>query len=624
MKFAEKYEILEMVTSGRVSTFLARERASQEPVVVYTFECAGAGPGDLNTASIIARFSSLAPSPPGIIVKAGFDEASSSAFITTKMPDSAALKEWVRAYHAFAARPAVSSPPAPPAARLISGRASDETAELSADDLRAFLAQSNLAQAKPAQSRPAQGQQPKAEEVSSGTAAFSIGGPSAAAPESGSEFTRLFREVNAFQPMRSGDATAAPKPGNATDAGFGQRLGGARLGAEESSPVPPVTPPRSESSPGAFTREFLGISGQAEVSPNPASTTAPPQKEPGAFTKEFLAASSPGTQTPTGRVRETPPSAPAGSTSAFGDFFGPPATKSGTSASSVEGPADGGKGGTGEFTKFFRDPFESPGAPQQSTGIPDLASAAPPKQQEGDFTRVFGPGSLGPEANSSPLPPLEPSPEPEPQGTYTQIFTEHKSGKASQLGASTLGTNPDFRPTFQQPEVVPPSPVGPLRGTVSSTPISPPTDPFFSPTPPVTPVAEPNFNRAPPSTTNVFRPGGEAPPIEDVPSGPSEFTVFLNRSQLKSMLPPEAAASSGNPAGTFAPPPVPQLNPFAPLPLPKPPAIAAPAFPAAPAVPRPPAPPVAPKPGSFWPLITGLTILLAIGVLLVMYFVLKH
>src|SRR5579863_6814393 len=67
MKFADKYEILEMVTSGRVSTFLARERASQEAVVVYTFECAGTGAGELSTASIISRFCALAPNPPGII-----------------------------------------------------------------------------------------------------------------------------------------------------------------------------------------------------------------------------------------------------------------------------------------------------------------------------------------------------------------------------------------------------------------------------------------------------------------------------------------------------------------------------------------------------------------------------
>jgi hypothetical protein len=47
----------------------------------------------------------------------------------------------------------------------------------------------------------------------------------------------------------------------------------------------------------------------------------------------------------------------------------------------------------------------------------------------------------------------------------------------------------------------------------------------------------------------------------------------------------------------------------------------APAIPAAPPVPAPAAPP---KASGFWPLIVVLTVLLAIGAMLVMYFVLKH
>src|SRR5438270_1785305 len=124
MNFGDRYEITEMVTTGRVSTFVARDRNSEEPVVVYTFECPGAGIGDLSTASIIARFAALAPSPPGIIVKAGFDQATSSAFITTKMPERTQLNDWVRGYQAFGKGPA-PIPVEVPAARRI-----DETAEL--------------------------------------------------------------------------------------------------------------------------------------------------------------------------------------------------------------------------------------------------------------------------------------------------------------------------------------------------------------------------------------------------------------------------------------------------------------------------------------------------------------
>jgi hypothetical protein len=47
-------------------------------------------------------------------------------------------------------------------------------------------------------------------------------------------------------------------------------------------------------------------------------------------------------------------------------------------------------------------------------------------------------------------------------------------------------------------------------------------------------------------------------------------------------------------------------------------------MPAAPAFPAAPAPAAPPKAAGFWPLIVVLTVLLAIGAMLVMYFVLKH
>jgi hypothetical protein len=67
------------------------------------------------------------------------------------------------------------------------------------------------------------------------------------------------------------------------------------------------------------------------------------------------------------------------------------------------------------------------------------------------------------------------------------------------------------------------------------------------------------------------------------------------------------------------PPPVPPKPAFAALAAPKPPA--APKLPAAPKVPKvgAPEPPV-----SYWPLILILTVLFFVGVLLVLYFVLKH
>ena len=104
-------------------------------------------------------------------------------------------------------------------------------------------------------------------------------------------------------------------------------------------------------------------------------------------------------------------------------------------------------------------------------------------------------------------------------------------------------------------------------------------------------------------------------PGEEPTRRPSEFTMFLNRDQLRALLPTEPAggaapAAGGGPAPAFAAPAPPAVKvPAVAIPAAKPPAIAAPG--AAPA-------------GSILPLITVLVVLVAIGALLVMYFVMKH
>ena len=626
MKFAERYEIQEMVTSGRVSTFLARDRNSQEPVVVYTFEVAGSSAAELSTASIISRFSSLAPSPPGVIVKAGFDQASSSAFLTTKMPEQAALQQWVAAYHSFGKTAPVTPPPMQ---QPVSASPSDATAELSAADLRAYLAQSNAQ--KPAQRTPPPAAPVKPESSGGITDIFGLDTPATGAQsQSSGEFTRLFRELNAFEPVRNTKAPAAPKPTTVTDATLGQRLGGSPLGQPEPTPTPPPAVPAGPESPGAFTREFLGLPGTpAEPAPSSTAVDKPVAKEPGSFTREFLAASSPTPGTATGKVPPSPPVPPAtaGKPSIFGSEFGSLPSKPTAPPSFEAQPPQ--KESTGEFTRFFQDPFEHPGTQQNVPAIPDLATVEPPKQQAGDFTRMFG--KIG--AEPEPLPATEPEPAGTGAGSFTEMFEAGAPGQGSRLGMSTIGTNPNFQQPFPEPVKTPPP--APPRASV---PVAPPSP--ASPTPaldellstPSARVPESNatfMNRPASNSTNIFSPGFDAPPVDDMPKGPSEFTMFVNRSQLNAMMRPTPEAPPPPPGGqAAAPPPIP--NPFmAPPPpprMPAPPVMAAPPMPAMPPVPRPPAPaPIpAPKASSMWPLITGLTILFAIGVILVMYFALKH
>ena len=643
MKFSDKYEILEMVTSGRVSTFLARERTTQEGVVVYTFECAGAGARDLSTASIIARFCALAPNPPGMIVKAGFDEPSAAAFITTKMPDSAALTAWVQAYHAFAPQGSTSPAPAKPVASPASAPVSDATIELSAFEVNSVMARGGPPKQTPVPDLHG--------DLGGGTSPFSLGGPAAEPEKSAGEFTRLFQEVNAFQPVKRSGPPAPPKPVNASDAIFGERLGGSPLGgppAPPARPTPPITPTPAEPAPGSFTREFLGISSERAELAKQGPAPAAPKNEPGAFTREFMSVSlPPKTDAPRadefGTSRQSPPPA-----TSFDSIFGnasspagpsqPGSSHTGSSTGSFGGEAEAQKGGAGEFTSFFRDPFEHPGAPAKSSQVPDLASSTPPQKPVGDFTRVFGRADLERDA-PAPLPPVEPD-LPASPGSFTQIFGEISAGmgKGPQLGGSTLDTNPNARPSFLDPPPGAPAAPDPFRGGMSSTPVTPPPDTFFSRTPPpAPPPVNPMFANRPGSSdaTDVFRvPGGDAPPVAEVPSGPSEFTVFLSRGQLNAALASQQAGSaspgSANlgggapPTGLAPPPPPPPPFQFAPPPPPVPPAMKFPPAPAPPAVPRPPAVSGGIKPGSVWPLITVLVVLLMIGAMLVMYFLLKH
>jgi len=624
MKFAEKYEILEMVTSGRVSTFLARERASQEAVVVYTFECAGRGASELSTASIISRFCALAPNPPGIIVKAGFDEPSSSAFITTKMPEAVALKAWVGAYQSFA-KPGTSPGVAPgsDAARPARGPSGDETAELSAEELRAFLAKSGPSKPPPVESA--------SEDMGGVTAAFSLDAPAEAAPQSGGEFTRLFRQANTFEPVQSKRPVSPPPaatPSDATDAIFGEVLGGSPLSGRK--PAVPPAPPKAnpvppEPSPGSFTREFLGLPGEKPAPPSKAWTPEPAKTEPGAFTREFMAVSQSDIQKSEPPARPTPPpqrpvSAPPQATS-FESIFGPS-----TPPASGGGQPENQKSGAGEFTSFFRDPFESPGAPDNPIVVPDVSNSAPTKPPVGDFTRMFGRDEIAGMKQSSPTPVPEPEPQQASPGSFTQMFGQPPAGKKTQGSqpGPTLGTNAHVRAPFLEPSGVPAAPPEAPR---RSTPVpSAPADSIFSRTPSMAPPVNQPFMTRPGSNeaTDMFRvPGGDGPPVEPVASGPSEFTVFLSRGQVNAAMSAPAPGAPAMPAPTFAPPAAPQPPPFqfTPPPAPAPPVMKAPAVPAMPAAPAAAAPP---KATGFWPLIVVLTVLLAIGAMLVMYFVLKH
>jgi len=113
-------------------------------------------------------------------------------------------------------------------------------------------------------------------------------------------------------------------------------------------------------------------------------------------------------------------------------------------------------------------------------------------------------------------------------------------------------------------------------------------------------------------------------PVKVQSRAPSEFTMFMDRSQLRSMLRPDApeppALEPQSEAGAPLPTPALKLPDFKP-PQPKVPSVAAPK--AAPAVAAAISASDASKPNSLLPLITVLIALTSIAAMLIMYFVMK-
>ncbi len=442
MNFTEKYEILELLTSGRVNTFLVRERTTREQAVVHSFECPASFSPESRNPAILKHFSALAPMPAESIMEIAFDENSSSAFVVTKVPVADALQSWICAYRSFVGGVADEPPPA--------------------DSTSAFSQQKGT-------------------------------------------FGRPFGESEAFQNSACSLNLKSPAPAKAT-------------GAKE---------------PGAFTREFLAITGKPQANADSATDVG----------------------------------------------LRPPAPTKNSTGAEAE------KDGTGEFTSFFRGPFDQPHPTDKPIQYPDPAQTEP-APKAGEFTQMFGSeiridpkDPLGADPRNPELSkqPLSSTLTPGPLPAFSEIATPNLSAASRKPNIETV---PSAENTF----------VGPSGRSGA-------TEMFKQPRPDA-PIVEP-----------------------ELPSGPSEFTMFLSRSQLQTNFPPEPPRP-GALNSVAAPPPaaMPPMPAYAP---PAPPPMPAPVLRPAAKVPS----PLKPAPGgivSYWPLITVLTVLFFLAAMLVMYFALKH
>jgi hypothetical protein len=615
MKLTERYELAELLTSGRVTTFVAKDRATQEPVVVHTYECLGAN-APSGTAAILTRFVSLAPNPPGMVLKAGWDDESSSAFLVTKMPAPEALQDWVRAYRAFKVPssgagnvPNVATPPPSPFRPPVDIH-STETMVI-----------------PPVAASP-KAQPPLPDFMPASTAKDSFPLPAAPLPpQSGGEFTRLFRELDTFptKPARAGNQSTANANSDPVPSGpIAMPVSSGGLAGNPLAANPPVAKP-ADSEPGEITKLFYAASKKDELAgmgsaTNSGAPIAPEPKAPGSFTSQFLSASEQTRRAESSGISLSDASEGKSPANILPASFPNSVFGSNTPQPLNEEPKSG-----GEFTKFFRGPFDQPSAPNKPISIPDEPPPAPSRQKAGDFTMVFGKGA-GLSSLESPM--TMPEPEP-PQrssssgaSSFTQLFGPD-SLKSSGPAPSTLDSNPSGMLSVKPGSAydsMPPA-VEPGRSAQSS-PFPTPVPQFPSPVamPSVPAVSPASFENAAvragrSDATNAFTmPGQDAPPMPQEARAPSEFTMFLNRKDLKAMLPPEPGEAPAAPGG----------GPGFAMELPKVTLPPAPKLPPVPKLEAPKLPGVKPPQTTYWPLITVFTVLLAIGAMLVMYFFVRH
>lgn len=98
MKFSEKYELLESLTTGAIETFAANDRVRGERVLVHIVECAPQKPEQSLSEWVLESFRRLGPEPAGPVLETGKYSGALYAYLVTRPSDEAAVKSWIRRY----------------------------------------------------------------------------------------------------------------------------------------------------------------------------------------------------------------------------------------------------------------------------------------------------------------------------------------------------------------------------------------------------------------------------------------------------------------------------------------------------------------------------------------------
>lgn len=494
MKFGDKYELLESLTTGGVETFVANDKIRGERVLVHILHCDPQRANQPTVQWVLESFRRVAPEPVGLVLETGRYSGTLYAYVVTKLPEETALAAWVRQYEAQARDTAeVPAPPAPPTPESLAPTAEQTPPPPSpAPSSVTQLLREFDTQAKPdvpiAPPKPII--QPPQPPPSFGISSDRSGVRMAAPPTWNAEAPRIPVAPKAEPPRSSPPDTFPP---NFLDKNFDQSF-------DKNFPPETSVPPAKDSPKlGEFTSFFQGPfrGDRPSETPQISPPHEPPRKTVGDFTAMF------------GAVKPQPPEEPlptkgiAGNESpgtGFTGFFNPNADLPSRTPSAPSGPLTplAGLPRAAVDSPVFPDP---PNPPQQTFVPPPPISYVPPD----------------PPIFRAPAPPIPPMP---------SLPTVLPSTLPSD-GATRAFSQPGSEPTPAAPLL----PVGPSAYTqiISVRPPSPAADAAGAPktlTPPAF-TAPPLPKLPPPPPMPVFAapappPLPKAPKVE-IPQPPVSY-----------------------------------------------------------------------------------------------------
>jgi hypothetical protein len=475
MKFSEKYELRESLTTGAVETFVANDKVRGERVLVHIVECAPQTSEQNSAAWALESFRKLAPEPPGPVLETGKYRPPKYAYVVVKPSDEAAIKAWVRRYELLA----------------------EETKETSVHTLK-----NETSPVSPTVAAPMAAKEP---------------------PQASGSMTQLFRDYDSLAKSKPSDAPTAldlpavkPAPSTSMPGESGLHaapswdLAHAKPGVPATEP-PFTTPPTSSipvdpqasvptgrniAKPGEFTSFFQGPfrgdnpSGMPSFSSEPIE---PPKKTVGEFTALF------GQATPPSAAKPASPNASEPSfTSIFKDmgtqqapFSAPPAVQ-------------------GAIIPPAAPPVPSV-PPVNVTPLPDPVFVAP--------TPVAPPNpSSAPAISVSPSAPVEkpvPSRQPLPGDGATGAFMHPTAEPAPAPAEGPSGPSP-YTQIISRPKAAEPEEAEAAQITATS----PAPGKFAAPSmPKIPPAAPPPMPKMPPPPKLAAPPVPKmkAPPAPKVP-----------------------------------------------------------------------------------------------------------